>query len=111
MEKIRGLLLAAGLLAAAGASTEESLQSAKKTYETGDFAAARDGYEAVVRRGAGMLSFDTYDDALGVACAPDEIRGYEGVKLASAQKAEAEVDKVLARLEGQTLPLPRPVGA
>jgi indolepyruvate ferredoxin oxidoreductase len=65
-------------------------------------------YEAVVRRAAGMLSFEGYDDALAVARAPEEIRGYEGVKLASARKAEAEVDKVLARLEGQTSPSPNP---
>lgn len=48
-------------------------------------------YETILRRAAGALSPDTYDDALAVARAPDAIRGYEGVKLTAIQKVEAEV--------------------
>ncbi len=55
-------------------------------------------YEAAVRRVSEGLSFDTYDDALAVACAPEEIRGYEGVKLASVRKVEGEVDAVVTRM-------------
>ncbi|OGG45467.1 MAG: hypothetical protein A3F84_26430 [Candidatus Handelsmanbacteria bacterium RIFCSPLOWO2_12_FULL_64_10] len=51
-------------------------------------------YEATLRRAAGALSLNTYDDALVVARAPDAIRGYEGVKLTAIRRVEAEVASI-----------------
>jgi indolepyruvate ferredoxin oxidoreductase len=55
-------------------------------------------YEACVRRAAGALSFEAYDDALAAAQAPDAIRGYEGVKTAAIRKVEAEAGVRMARM-------------
>ena len=55
-------------------------------------------YKGLVERALEKLDESTYDVVLAVACLPDEIRGYEAVKLAGVERFRQRAAELMARL-------------
>ncbi len=58
-----------------------------------------DEYRALVGRALAKLDESTYGLVLAVATLPDEIRGYEGVKLAGVERFRRRAAELMAKLE------------
>ncbi|MER3398482.1 MAG: hypothetical protein C4316_08125 [Chloroflexota bacterium] len=58
-----------------------------------------DEYRDLVERALARLDGSTYELVLAVAALPDEIRGYEGIKLAGIERYRQRAAELMARLE------------
>jgi indolepyruvate ferredoxin oxidoreductase len=55
-------------------------------------------YQALVERALGRLAPDTHDTAVALASLPDEIRGYEEIKMEGVRRFRTRAEELLARL-------------
>ncbi len=58
-----------------------------------------DEYRSLVERAIEKLDGSNYDVVLAIACLPDEIRGYEAIKLAGVERYRRRAAELMARLE------------
>ena len=57
-------------------------------------------YEAAVEQLAGRLTAGNLDEAVAIASLPDQVRGYEDIKLPRALRYREELAERLARFDG-----------
>lgn len=58
-----------------------------------------DEYKGLVERALEKLDGSNYDVVLAIACLPDEIRGYEAIKLAGVERFRQRAAELMARLD------------